>query len=209
MAQTEAKINWDLLKSKLDNIKPYDGDLSSLNKFVKRCDNVIATYREFNDSDLDQHIYEKVYEKAYQNFKNYIRAHTVQVITENVLLAYMGELSSKNLKSSTLWSIYSMLNATLNTKKNVDISKFTKLRAFLKKQNVGYLPKKSRILTRVNQFERFLGTAPDQQFLMHKVGGLYLWYRYTHLETKHIEDLGKVLLIKISHNKTNKPRSFT
>lgn len=53
---------------------------------------------------------------------------------KNVLLVYFSNLSS-TMKSSTLWPQYSMVKATLNLKNNVDIGKFSKLRAFLKKAN--------------------------------------------------------------------------
>ncbi|KAJ8912574.1 hypothetical protein NQ315_006646 [Exocentrus adspersus] len=38
----------------------------------------------------------------------------------------------KKMKSSTLWSVYSMLRATLNIYNKVDIGTYLKLRAFLK-----------------------------------------------------------------------------
>jgi hypothetical protein len=57
--------------------------------------------------------------------------------SESVVLGYMSE-QAKVQKSSTLWSRYSMLKASLVVKNNVDISKYCKLVAFLKRQSVGY-----------------------------------------------------------------------
>ena len=39
---TADKINWDLFKSKLENIKPFDGDSNNLNGFIKRCKDLVA-----------------------------------------------------------------------------------------------------------------------------------------------------------------------
>jgi hypothetical protein len=65
--------------------------------------------------------------------------------TENVLLAYLEE-KSKILKPSTLWSLFSMLKATLNIKENIDVRKFPKIVPYLKNKNVGYRRKKSKVL---------------------------------------------------------------
>lgn len=73
------------------------------------------------------------------------------------------------MKPSTLWSQYSMLRSTLDIKKGIDMSKYSKLRAFLKRQNEGYLPKKSRVFTK-EQVDNFLNNAPDNLYLMQKVG---------------------------------------
>lgn len=108
-----------------------------------------------------------IYERSYYKFEEYLEKNHIITISESVLLAYMAKLA-ENYKSSTLWSVYSMLNCILKIRRNVDISKFMKLRAFLKKKNVGYVAKKSKTLTR-EQFERFLTEAPDDKYLMHKV----------------------------------------
>jgi hypothetical protein len=63
-------------------------------------------------------------------------------------------------KSSTSWSRYSMLKASLVVNNNVDISKYCKLVAFLKRQSVGYKAKKSKIFSR-EQIFKFLSTAHD------------------------------------------------
>jgi hypothetical protein len=75
----------------------------------------------------------EVYEKEFANFEAWCRENKVQNISENVLIAYF-DMQSKTKKSSTLWSIYSMLRSCLNIYKNVDISRYAKLQAFLKKQ---------------------------------------------------------------------------
>jgi hypothetical protein len=62
-----------------------------------------------------------------------------------------------------------MVKTTLNLKNGINIEKVSKLRAFKKRQNDGYTPKKSRVLTK-EQVDRFLNFAPDNKYLMMKVG---------------------------------------
>lgn len=61
-----------------------------------------------------------------------------------------------------------MIKSTLQINENVDISKYNKLIAFLKRQNDEYEPKKSKILTMEN-VKKFLNEAPDEDFLLMKV----------------------------------------
>lgn len=61
-----------------------------------------------------------------------------------------------------------MLKSTLAVKENIDISKYAKLHAFLKKQNVGYKAKKSKIFSR-DEINTFLRDAPNDSYLMSKV----------------------------------------
>jgi hypothetical protein len=109
----------------------------------------------------------EVYEKEFANFEAWCRENKVQNISENVLIAYF-DMQSKTKKSSTLWSIYSMLRSCLNIYKNVDISRYAKLQAFLKKQAENYQPKKSKILE-VEDICRFTGHADNKMYLAMKV----------------------------------------
>jgi hypothetical protein len=113
------------------------------------------------------------YNAAYEGFDIWCKAKNVNVITEDVLLAYFAEKTKQNYKASSLWSHYSMVKSTLLIKKNVDIGKFSKLIAYLKRQNDEYQAKKSRILSRI-EVNRFLQEAPDKEFLMSKVGNYSL-----------------------------------
>lgn len=107
------------------------------------------------------------YEKEYELFMKWRQVKSINSFSESVLLAYLSELAKVH-KSSTLWSRYSMLKATLNISNNVDISKYSKLKPFLKRQTVGYKPKKSQIFTK-EQIFNFLSTAPDEVYLLMKV----------------------------------------
>lgn len=107
------------------------------------------------------------YEKTYISYKNWCAQKGAKNISsENVVLAYFSELG-ENKKPSTLWASYSMLKSTLNIKHKVDISKFAKLIAYLKRKNVGYVPKKSRVFTKEN-IDVFLKNAAND-FLAQKV----------------------------------------
>lgn len=109
----------------------------------------------------------EIYECAYKRFIKWCEEKNVKTYSENVLLAYFFDLA-KVLKSSSLWSQYSMVKATLSLKNGIEIEKFSKLRAFLKRSGDGYSPKKSRVLTS-EQIEVFLKDAPDRKYLMMKV----------------------------------------
>ncbi len=51
------------------------------------------------------------YEKQYKIFCEWCAVKKIKNYTENVMLVYFKE-KSQSIKSSTLWSIYSMLKAT-------------------------------------------------------------------------------------------------
>lgn len=112
------------------------------------------------------------YLEAYEKFENWRRIKNVTSLSENIFLVYFEEMSKK-YKSSTLWSLYSMLKNTINLKHNVDMSKYPKLIAFLKRQAENYVPKKSSILT-VENFNKFLTSAPDHIYLLIKVSEIFL-----------------------------------
>lgn len=109
-----------------------------------------------------------VYEHTYSRFMEYRQKKNVGSFSENVLIAYFSDLSKK-MKPSTLWSTYSMLKATLNIKNNIDLAKYLKLRAFLKRQSDGFHARKSRVFQR-EEIEKFLSEAPDELYLSTKVG---------------------------------------
>jgi hypothetical protein len=56
----------------------------------------------------------------------------------------------------------------ISINKNLDLSKYTNLIAFLKRQSEGYRAKKSKSFSKEN-IEKFLTTANDEDYLMQKV----------------------------------------
>ena len=74
----------------------------------------------------------------------------------------------------SLWKKYSMLKSTLKVYKNVNISVYGKLIAYLKSESRTYKPKKAKILEK-HHIEKFLKEAPDNTFLMMKVFYIYFF----------------------------------
>lgn len=87
--------------------------------------------------------------------------------TEPVVMEYFVEKST-SFKSSTLWSIFSMLRATMVIKTKINIIKYKKLMQFLKSNAAGFKSEKSKTFTR-EEVVRYLMEAPDDKFLMMKV----------------------------------------
>lgn len=114
-----------------------------------------------------------LYLKAYSNFKDWCLTKSVTCPSENVLLVYFQE-KAENQKAATLWATYSMLKSTFKVRENIDISKYYKLIAFLKRKNVSYKPKKSSVLNK-EQITKFLTEAQDEIFLPTKVS-IYIPY---------------------------------
>lgn len=108
-----------------------------------------------------------IYEKTYNQFREWCNKNKVKKVSENVLICYFEE-KSKILKPSTLWSVYSMLKSTLNVKDNINIRNFSKLVPLIKNKSVGYRGKKSKVLSR-DDINKFLRDADDETNLLYKV----------------------------------------
>ena len=70
-----------------------------------------------------------------------------------------------------------MLRSTLIIRRDIDISKYAKLKGYLKRQSDGYLPKKSMVLTPDN-INRFLKEASDDTYLLQKVCKCYIFRKF-------------------------------
>ncbi|KAL1516604.1 hypothetical protein ABEB36_000498 [Hypothenemus hampei] len=157
----------------------------------------------------------KRYEFAYGRFKEWIKSHGINVISENVLLKYFYELSTTHKYSPpTLWNLYSMLNTTIKIFDNVDIEKYGKLLAFLKRKNVGYKAKQSKVF-KATEIKRFLMEAPDNRYLLTKVAMIFgvaggcRKGELPNVTINDIQELDGVLVVEMPETKTNIPRSFT
>lgn len=100
------------------------------------------------------------YNNAYDDFQQWNKLHGATPISEDVLLKYFSKLAEKG-KPSTMVSYYSMLKTTLRSKDNIDISTWTELNVFIKKQYEDYKPVKSTFFTK-EEIEKFLNEAPDE-----------------------------------------------
>lgn len=107
------------------------------------------------------------YERAYGAFKKWCQSKNTGV-SEMSLLAYFMEKSATLKSPASLWCEYSMIKSSIFIEENTDISKYPKLRAFLKRKNDGYKPKKSSVFTR-EQVNDFLLQASDDTYLLMKV----------------------------------------
>lgn len=107
------------------------------------------------------------YETQYNRFIEWLETNEYTSIDENVVLNYFMEKAQQR-KSSSLWSLYSMLKTTLAVNKGVDIGRFNEITAFLKKKSAGYKPEQTKIFTK-EEIYSFLSKAPDSIFLMMKV----------------------------------------
>lgn len=109
-----------------------------------------------------------LYEKAYKAFMDWRDRKKTTSFSENVLLAYFGELAEK-YKSSSLWTQYSMLRTTLEVRQNINIATYGKLKTFLKRKSDGYKAKKSKTFT-PDEINMFIENADDKKYLATKVG---------------------------------------
>lgn len=107
------------------------------------------------------------YQMTYDTFVKWQDANGYTSFDEDVLLAYFYNIS-KSYKSSTLWSIYSMLKKTINHNDNIDITSYDRLLSFLKENSVGFESEKFKIFT-TEEINRFLTEAPDHDYLLMKV----------------------------------------
>lgn len=151
------------------------------------------------------------YEEAYQKYMDWCLENKIKTTSENVMLAYFGSLHTKYCPTS-LWAYYSMIKKVLQVKNNLDISRYHKLKAYLKKQSDGFVKKKSLIFTN-EQMNQFLNEAP-QKLLLEKViliigiSGACRRQELYNLKFKDIEDLTDKLLITLHDTKNKTSRSF-
>jgi hypothetical protein len=100
------------------------------------------------------------YKKAYKDFENWCSEKIVKHVNEEVLLAYF-EQKSRTFKGSTQWSIYSMLRATLNVNRKIEIKNYPSLIAFTKRKSDGQVSKKFSVFEKL-EVEKFLKEADNR-----------------------------------------------
>lgn len=118
----------------------------------------IATNRLLSEKSIN--------EKEYKRFFDWCTQNNLKNITENNLIDYFEFLGGQ---SNKLWTIYSMLRTMLKTQRNIDITKFAKLKIVLKRlSSDGYGTTKSKTLETFDIY-RFIADAPDDKYLAMKV----------------------------------------
>jgi hypothetical protein len=109
------------------------------------------------------------YLQAYDVFTKWQTSQGTASFDEKVVMSYFYERKMKlNFKPSTLWSVYSMLKKTLILKHSIDISKYSQLVAWLKKQSDGFTCKQSNVFT-AEQISKFVTEAPNNLYFAMKV----------------------------------------
>ncbi|KAJ3655878.1 hypothetical protein Zmor_014987 [Zophobas morio] len=152
------------------------------------------------------------YLKVYAQFKDWCKIKKVAKVSENVLLVYMEE-KAKNKKASSLWATFSMLKQTLKLKENVDISKYYKVIAFLKRKNDSYTPKKAAVFEK-HQITKFILEAPDEIFLSSKViliieiAGACRTDELCNMKMTDVDTREDMIVINIPQTKTKSSRKF-
>lgn len=110
---------------------------------------------------------------CYNQFYDWRIRNGVDNHSENIFIDYFRHLIAvKKMNPSSLWAIYFMLRLTTANNDNVDISKFSKLRAMLRKENNGYVPKKSKV-----KFCFFFHFKEYNKILIHTVSGIIRYYK--------------------------------
>lgn len=152
------------------------------------------------------------YEKQYAEFRKWCDINKVKLFKEEVFLAFLSEQSIK-YKPPTLWSKYSVLKTMCKIKLNLDIGKYFKLTAFLKRQNLGYKSKKSKVFTQ-EEITKFMEEAPNEIYLMIKVATIFglagacRREELTKITLDDIQDKQNLILVKIPDSKNHTARNF-
>ncbi|XP_044001775.1 uncharacterized protein LOC122848052 [Aphidius gifuensis] len=162
---------------------------------------------------------EKIYKRTYQHFKTWQLLKETSSADEKIILTYMQYLKDdKNYSPSSLWSVHTMLKKTLLAEEEIDISSFSKVSAYLKKQSIGCRSKKSKNLT-AKEIEFFLNNAPNDEYLCIKavsilaLKGELRRTELTELKINNVEKLisdqgTKLIKFNIPKTKTSEPKSF-
>lgn len=109
------------------------------------------------------------YLSVYHEFQGWMDKNNIKSCDESSVTVYFSYLKEeKKLMSSTLWSRWSMLKSTLSAYDDIDVGAFKKLKAYLKKLNKGYKPKKSKILYS-EDLAKFCVEADNKIHLANKV----------------------------------------
>ncbi|OXU31916.1 hypothetical protein TSAR_008221 [Trichomalopsis sarcophagae] len=107
------------------------------------------------------------YNLVYETFQKWKVDNNATTTTESVLIVYFEDLK-KRLSPTTLWSVWSMLKKTLNTRDSINIKNFHNLKILLKNNNKGYKPVKAYVLE-WEKIMTFLKEEPDNIYLAAKV----------------------------------------
>ena len=153
------------------------------------------------------------YELAYEKFMKWVNDKKTNV-NEKTLLAYFVRRGEILKSPGSLWSEFSMLKTMINLELSINIGRYYKLVSFLKRKNVGFVPKKSKVFL-FEEINKFMVEAPNDKYLMLKVvmimgvAGACRREELVKMTINDIEDKGAVVIVNLPNTKTNITRSFT
>lgn len=127
---------------------------------------VIITGSEIGHQTLPEKSADR-YLKAYERFLQWQKSQNTDSFSEETMVSYFTE-SAKAYTHATLWSMYSMLKATISSHHLVDISRYAGLLAFLSNKNESWISKKVNVIAD-DELQKFLQEAPDFEYLAVKV----------------------------------------
>lgn len=112
----------------------------------------------------------KKYEMVYNAFIDWRsqRLRGVSSFSENVILDYFRDQLEKYKSPLSLWSEYFILKKAISVNHNINIEKYSKLRAFLRQNTRGYEAKSAKTLSSY-EINKFVEEAPDDIYLVVKV----------------------------------------
>jgi len=143
---------------------------------VKSC---IIKDMKRNASDIIQQIKPvksaQKYDSAWKDFKQFTKLED-QCPSEDNFIEYFDYLkNSKKLASSTMWSIYSMLNTNFQLMSGKKLQIYPRLQMLLKSYEAGYKRKTANVFTK-EQIDSFLHNASDTGEFVHIKVAIVLCY---------------------------------
>lgn len=117
----------------------------------------------------------KRYDTAWKDFIEYSKLDD-QIPSEEHFIEYFDHLrNTKQYASSTMWSVYSMLNTNFQLMSGKKLQIFPRLQILLKSYEAGYKRKTANVFTKA-QIDQFLENAPDIGEFVHIKAAVVLCY---------------------------------
>lgn len=151
----------------------------------------------------------KRYLKVRHDFENWMRLSELTEINEDAVLVYLSK-KSDSLAPSGLYSIFSMLKATLP---NYGMEKYYQVKAYLKKNAKGHKPKKASTFT-TEDFHTFISSADHITHLLHIVivilgiAGAMRRKEIYDLEEEDVKDKRDFIEVRVKNTKNDLDRKF-
>ena len=146
--------------------------------------------RAKENSKFCQDASKDVYLRHYLEYREFLKNHKTESISESTLLAYLQHLMETKSVTSC-WTIYSCLKKMIRVNDGIDISRWPLLTDVLKTKSTTHKKKKAHVFKR-EEIDRFLKDAPDDQFLEDKLAlllGLHGGLRTEEFLILMIEDI--------------------